>query len=92
MTTRVTVSGIYCNRASRHVSSTWPLICAEHEEEFPEIHSCYRGTFNITLTEAYSPPNEFVLRQKAKERGRSVNRYVDGNHVSPYAKVVDING
>jgi hypothetical protein len=77
------VSGRYSHHESRHVSSHWEEICAKHEEEFSEIRQCYPGTFNVVLSEQYLPPNEAVLRQKAKARGLSVGRYVDGNHLSP---------
>jgi hypothetical protein len=86
------VCGTYVHYESRHVSSRWAQICADHEEEFPEIRQCFPGTFNIALSEQYLPPNEAVLRKQAKMRGQSVGRYVDGNHVSPHAKVVEING
>lgn len=91
MTRSVTVSGKYSHKESRHVSTNWRHICADHEEEFPEIHQCHPGTFNVVLSEPYLPPDETRLRQKSRARGLSVCRYEDGNHVSPYAKVVAIN-
>ena len=92
MEKRVTLTGTYSHRESRHVSSNWAQICADHEEEFPEIRACHPGTFNVVLANSYRPPDDDALRQKARARGLSVRRYVDGNHVSPTAKVVEING
>jgi hypothetical protein len=90
----IEVKGRYRQQNSRHVSSTWSQICAEHEEEFSTIRSCHPGTFNVAVVGAagYAPPGDKEYRTKAKERGKSVERYIDGNHLSPRAKVIEING
>jgi hypothetical protein len=73
---------------------TSPAAAAAHEEEFPTIHECHPGTFNIILRagERYTPPGESAYIDRAKARGRTVGRYEDGNHLSPLARVVEING
>ena len=90
----VTLKGRYRAHHSGFASANWKQICTDHEEEFPQIRDCHPGTFNILITgEArYLPPNEHQYRHMAKARGLSVRRYVDSNHVSPCAKVIEING
>ena len=77
------------------ISSTrnWFQICADHVEEFPLIMQMHKGTFNIALEQGcnYRPPGDSKYEQMAKDRGSSVNRYGDGNHISPRAKVIAIN-
>src|SRR5258706_12844816 len=94
MVRRVEVEGRYRQQHSRHVSSRWPQIRAGHEEEFRAIRKFHPGTFNVILIcpDAYEPPGETEYRTKARERGRSVGRSIDGNHLSPRAKVVEVNG
>jgi hypothetical protein len=89
----ITVNGKYCHQESRHVSTHWEQVCADHEDEFPEIRQCSPGTFNVLITDtlAYVPPGEAEYRSRATERGRSVKRYEDGNHLSPRAKMIEIN-
>lgn len=91
---RITVGGTYSRNATRHVSSHWDQVCADHEEEFPAIRECYPGTFNVVLHagERYTPPGESAYRDRAKARGRPVGRYEHGNHMSPRARVVEMNG
>ncbi len=90
---QVIVNGTYCQHGSRHASTHWEQVCADHEEEFPQIRECIPGTFNMVLADdsLYSPPNESKYRCMAQERGRAVNRYEDGNHLSPCSKVIEIN-
>lgn len=91
MERRVTITGTYC-RGNGYVSAKWEQICRDHEEEFPQIRRCHAGTFNIRLAAAYMPPGEEEYRQRARKRGQPVGRYADGNHLSPRAKVVTMNG
>jgi hypothetical protein len=90
----VTVNGKYSHIESRHVSTHWDQIKADHEEEFPQIHLCHPGTFNMVMTDGapYTPPDDSEYRRRAKARGRPVKRYEDGNHLSPRAKVIQMNG
>jgi hypothetical protein len=53
---------------------------------------CAKGTFNVGLDVPYNPPGENKYRLMAVERGKAVGRYQDGNHISPCARVVSING
>lgn len=89
----IRVKGKYRN-GTKHTSTNWPQICADHEEEFPLIHECARGTFNISMTAVseYMPPDDSEYRTRAKKRGESVKRYEHGNHLSPRAMVTEING
>ena len=94
MKQKVVVQGVYSHRGSRHVSEKWQQVCADHEDEFPAIRNCCPGTFNVVVPAdaRYTPPGDSLYRSMAKERGRTVNRYEDENHISPRAKVVAING
>ena len=69
-------------------------IFAEHAEEFPAIWQCVPGTFNVTLRNPphYKPPRDDEWKARARRRGDGTGKYRDGNHVSPLAKVVKING
>jgi CTP-dependent riboflavin kinase len=92
MTTNIRITGTYSS-GTQHSSSHWAQVCADHEDEFPLICECAEGTFNVCMTgDVYVPPNDEDYRLLAKERGRTVGRYEDGNHLSPRAKVVQING
>jgi CTP-dependent riboflavin kinase len=91
MERRVTISGKYCPGYG-YVSTKWEQICAEHEEEFPKIRECHPGTFNVVMDSPYTPPGEAEYRRRARERGQSEGRYGDGNHLSPSAKVIEMNG
>ncbi len=88
---RVTVMGTY-SRGYGYASNHWEQICAEHEEEFPQIRQCHPGTFNVRMEAPYKPPGEDEYRRMARERGQTTGRYADGNHLSPRAKVIEING
>jgi hypothetical protein len=41
---------------------------------------------------SYAPPDDSQYRRRAMRRGRPVRRYEDGNHLSPRAKVIEMNG
>jgi hypothetical protein len=60
----------------------WKAICAKYRKEFPQIHKCFRGTFNVKLAdgEEYTPPGDAGY----KKRGAM-------DYISPCAKVVAIN-
>jgi len=87
------INATYWATASGHVTKFWEQICADHEEEFPKIHQCEPGTFNVLVSDQppYLPPDDEKYRAMARERGRRSNWYADGNHISPRAKVVAIN-
>ena len=87
----VVIGGRYC-RGYESASRNWKTICAEHEDEFPQIHECQPGTVNVILNSPYIPPEDAKYRQMARVRGQSIGRYRDGNHLSPLAKVIRING
>jgi len=72
----------------------WPQICADHVEEFSQIMEMHEGTFNVALEQncTYRPPRDDDYLKMAKVRGIPVRRYGDGNHISPRAKVIEING
>lgn len=93
MNKTITVMGVY-RSGTKHTSTNWNQICADHEEEFPLIHECVAGTFNISMTKTseYMPPADSLYRSRAKKRGEAVGRYEHGNHLAPCAKVVEING
>ena len=40
----------------------------------------------------YFPPDDLEYRKRAKKRGEPVKRYEHGNHLSPRARVIEING
>ena len=90
----ISVNGTYIERASRHASEHWSQLCGDHDQEFPKIHACFPGTFNVLLNpdSLYDPPCDAAYRERAQARGRAVGRYEDGNHLSPQAKIVAING
>ena len=79
---------------SGYSSSNWEQICADHEMEFPCIRQCFPGTLNVELPEIYEPPEQERYKRMAKERGANQQPpwYINGNHVSPRAKVIEING
>lgn len=93
MNKTIMIKGRY-HRGTKHTSTNWNQICADHEEEFPLIRECVSGTFNISMTgeQEYIPPNDSEYRTKAKKRGESVKRYEHGNHLASRAKVIEING
>lgn len=80
-------------RGTRSSTRNWPQICSDHVEEFPQIRQMQKGTFNVALEQGcnYRPPGDSKYEQMARDRGNSVNRYGDGNHISPRAKVVEVN-
>ena len=85
--------GIYQERGKRFVGDHWQQIINDHIEEFPQIMECCPGTFNIQLTDGeYKPPRDESYREMARRRGKSVDRYEHGNHISPTAKVTELNG
>jgi hypothetical protein len=86
------LKGKYLGRRHGYVSEHWGQICAEHEEEFPQVRSCHPGTFNVVLDAAYAPPSEAEYRSRARDSGGTTGRYRDGNYLSPRAKVTAING
>lgn len=76
-------------------SRQWSLICSDHVEEFPMITEMHAGTFNVKLDRncPYRPPDDSKYIKMAKERGVALGRgYGAGNHISPRAKVIEING
>ena len=80
-------------RGTRSSTRNWSQICADHVEEFPLIQEMECGTFNVALEVGcnYRPPDDTKYEQMARNRGCSVDRYGDGNHISPRAKVIEIN-
>jgi hypothetical protein len=94
MIDRVEIKGRYVVRPNADTAAHWRQICNEHSEEFSRISTCHPGTFNLILTQPkeYAPPGDLQYRIKAKERGKAVGRYVYGNHLSPRARVIQING
>ena len=66
MNKKITVKGVYQQDSTKHVSTHWPQVCADHEEEFPLIHKCVEGTFNISMTKS----SEYIrLSLKSKREG-----------------------
>lgn len=88
----IRVHGVYIGHASGYSSSHWNQICADHELEFPRIHQCHSGTLNVELAERYEPPDQERYKGMARARGAALGWYEDGNHISPSAKVIEING
>lgn len=94
-----TILGIYkshtnggqCEDAHGTVGKQWDRICTQHKDEFPYIRSLKSGTFNVVINEntPYAPPNDARYREMAKDRGLD---YGDGNHISPEARVIRVNG
>jgi hypothetical protein len=77
-----------------HTWDMWEQICQDHEEEFPAIRHCKRGTFNVKILspESWYLPEDQALTALATRRGRGdPKRYKDGNYVSPLAMVTQIN-
>ncbi|MBN1550395.1 hypothetical protein JW979_02950 [bacterium] len=86
------LNGLYQERGKRFVKEHWQQVCNDCQE-FPQIRECCPGTFNIRLTSGdYKPPGDEKFREMARKRGKSVKRYEHGNHVSPTARVTEING
>ena len=94
MNQRLTIVGACIVRGTRHAGDHWEQVSADHAEEFPTIRECVPGTFNVRMASSptYEPPDDARYRCQARMRGRSVGRYQDGNHISPRARVVAING
>jgi len=74
------------------MSRNWAQVSADHRDEFASMGRCAKGSFNVLLDAPYLPPEEDRYREMARERGKSVGRYEDGNYISPRARVVGING
>ena len=90
--TEVLLEGTYKAHHSGHASTTWPVICSEHTQEFPRIERCVPGTFNVELDGEYRPPEDQRWRKSEKKRGAPIGRYIDGNHLSPTARIIKMNG
>jgi CTP-dependent riboflavin kinase len=90
MQRRIVLKGTYVSGCG-YASPNWARIRSDHEEEFPKIRLCRPGTFNVWVDTPYRPPSEDEYRRRARQRGQRDGRYADGNHLSPLAKVVEIN-
>lgn len=85
--TRVLLEGVYSNGHGT-VSGIWQSLSAAHAQEFPRVLRCCPGTFNVQVTHReYLPPRDEEFRAAARVLGRK-----DGNHISPCARVIQING
>lgn len=75
-----------------HAAENWNILCMHHEPEYAEIRKCMPGTFNLKLKDPamYTPPADSELKKWAKSKADF--RQSDGNYVSPYARVVNIQG
>lgn len=82
----IVLEGIYSD-GHRTVSRIWADLSAGHVQEFPRIQQCYPGTFNVQTVQEYLPPVDEKFRAAACALGRE-----DGNHISPCARVIGING
>jgi hypothetical protein len=78
------------NSAHGTVANEWERICKQHQAEFPCIRTLHPGTFNLLLTERYDPPDDNRYREMAKKRG--LQYLIDGNHIAPCARVIEIDG
>ncbi len=89
MQRRVILKCVYRGKATGHVSTHWATICDHHESELPGIRNFIPGSFNLILQEprTYVPPNDHKFREEARHRGQR-----EGNHISPLAKVIELNG
>ena len=69
-------------------------ILAQHSEEFPGVHQCVPGTFNVKLRNppTYVPPCDAVWKYMARKRGEATRNFAGGEHLSPLANVCEING
>jgi hypothetical protein len=78
-----------CADGHGYVHQNWPTICSHHEGELPHIRQFAVGTFNLLLLEPtiYTPPHDREFKEAAKQRGQ-----IGGNHISPLAKVIELNG
>jgi hypothetical protein len=80
----------YHKRGIGNASKTWADVCAANEKEFSRIRKCHPGTFNVELADdkMYKPPGDDEYNAAARKRPGAR----DGNHISPRAKVVAMNG
>ena len=85
----ITLLCSYREHATVHVSSNWTTICQHHETELPDIRVFEPGSFNLTLRKplTYVPPCDREFKAAARGRGQD-----GGNHISPLAKVICLNG
>jgi CTP-dependent riboflavin kinase len=89
MPAKIVLKCTYVEHATGHVGGNWSTICSHHEHELPEIRQFEAGSFNLKLRDprTYVPPRDREFKEEARQRGQS-----GGNHISPLAKAVEVNG
>jgi hypothetical protein len=87
------IKGRY-GRGKDWAAKNFDALIADHMEEFPDIACCAPGTLNVLLEDPpdYAPPCDNKWKALARKRGASSGKYTAGHHISPLAKVVEING